>query len=67
MRQRIQRMSSAVRQYPAGERREPRLQLYQPKQNGMFSFSGLTKEQVLRLREEFAIYAVASGRINVAG
>ena len=25
------------------------------------------KEQVLRLREEFAIYAVASGRINVAG
>ena len=37
------------------------------KQNGMFSFSGLTKEQVLRLREEFAIYAVASGRINVAG
>ena len=36
-------------------------------QNGMFSFSGLTKEQVLRLREEFAIYAVASGRINVAG
>ena len=36
-------------------------------QNGMFSFSGLTKEQVLRLREEFGIYAVASGRINVAG
>ncbi|BDH46468.1 aminotransferase [Salmonella enterica subsp. enterica serovar Choleraesuis] len=37
------------------------------RQNGMFSFSGLTKEQVLRLREEFGIYAVASGRINVAG
>jgi aspartate aminotransferase len=37
------------------------------KQNGMFSFSGLTKEQVLRLREEFGVYAVASGRINVAG
>lgn len=36
-------------------------------QNGMFSFSGLSKEQVLRLREEFAVYAVASGRINVAG
>lgn len=36
-------------------------------QNGMFSFSGLSKEQVLRLREEFGIYAVASGRINVAG
>ncbi|HEY3590350.1 MAG TPA: amino acid aminotransferase [Buttiauxella sp.] len=36
-------------------------------QNGMFSFSGLTKEQVLRLREEFGVYAVASGRVNVAG
>nr|ECH1190941.1 aspartate/tyrosine/aromatic aminotransferase [Salmonella enterica subsp. enterica serovar Infantis] len=37
------------------------------KQNGMFSFSGLTKDQVLRLREEFGVYAVASGRVNVAG
>jgi aspartate aminotransferase len=36
-------------------------------QNGMFSFSGLTKEQVLRLRNEFAVYAVNSGRVNVAG
>ncbi|MEB6539675.1 aspartate/tyrosine/aromatic aminotransferase [Serratia plymuthica] len=36
-------------------------------QNGMFSFSGLSKEQVLRLREEFGVYAVNSGRVNVAG
>ncbi|NLS43344.1 aspartate/tyrosine/aromatic aminotransferase [BEV proteobacterium] len=36
-------------------------------QNGMFSFSGLTKDQVLRLRDEFAVYAVNSGRVNVAG
>ncbi|WJM85788.1 amino acid aminotransferase [Dickeya chrysanthemi] len=36
-------------------------------QNGMFSFSGLNKDQVLRLRNEFGIYAVNSGRINVAG
>ncbi|EIJ71435.1 aminotransferase, class I/II [Pasteurella bettyae CCUG 2042] len=36
-------------------------------QKGMFSFSGLTAEQVDRLKEEFAIYAVRSGRINVAG
>ena len=36
-------------------------------QNGMFSFSGLTAEQVDRLKDEFAIYAVRSGRINVAG
>lgn len=35
-------------------------------QRGMFSYSGLTKEQVDRLREEFAIYAVSSGRICVA-
>lgn len=37
------------------------------RQNGMFSFSGLSQEQVLRLRNEYAIYAVNSGRINVAG
>ncbi len=36
-------------------------------QKGMFSFSGLNKEQVDFLREEKAIYIVGSGRINVAG
>ncbi|NIG62471.1 MAG: aspartate/tyrosine/aromatic aminotransferase [Serratia symbiotica] len=36
-------------------------------QNGMFSFSGLTKEQVIRLRDEFGVYALNSGRINFAG
>ncbi|GAA4903013.1 amino acid aminotransferase [Ferrimonas pelagia] len=36
-------------------------------QNGMFSFSGLNKAQVARLKEEFGIYIVGSGRINVAG
>lgn len=36
-------------------------------QKGMFSFSGLNKEQVERLRDEHAIYIVGSGRINVAG
>jgi len=36
-------------------------------QRGMFSFSGLTKEQVETLREKYAIYIVGSGRINVAG
>lgn len=36
-------------------------------QRGMFSFSGLTKDQVDRLRIEDAIYIVGSGRINVAG
>jgi aromatic-amino-acid transaminase len=32
----------------------------------MFSYSGLSKAQVLRLREEHAIYALDSGRICVA-
>ena len=36
-------------------------------QRGMFSFSGLTKDHVQRLKEENAIYIVGSGRINVAG
>ncbi|MEQ1903437.1 MAG: amino acid aminotransferase [Pirellulaceae bacterium] len=36
-------------------------------QLGMFSFSGLSREQVIRLRQEDAIYAVESGRINIAG
>lgn len=36
-------------------------------QRGMFSFSGLNKDQVELLREQYAIYIVGSGRINVAG
>ena len=35
-------------------------------QRGMFSYSGLNPAQVDRLREEFAIYAINSGRICVA-
>jgi len=37
------------------------------RQLGMFSFSGLTVEQVNRLKEEYAVYIVGSGRISVAG
>jgi len=37
------------------------------RQLGMFSFSGLTKDQVQTLRDQHAIYMVGSGRINVAG
>jgi aspartate/tyrosine/aromatic aminotransferase len=36
-------------------------------QRGMFSYSGITPAQVDRLRSEYAIYLVRSGRINVAG
>ena len=33
----------------------------------MFSFTGLTKDQAVELREKHSIYIVDSGRINVAG
>ena len=36
-------------------------------QNGMFSFSGLNKEQVNKLKTQFGVYIVGSGRISVAG
>ena len=36
------------------------------RQRGMFSYSGLTEKQVLRLRNEFAIYVLDTGRICVA-
>ena len=35
-------------------------------QRGMFSYSGLTKDEVLRLRAEFSVYAIDTGRICVA-
>ncbi|NBA94209.1 amino acid aminotransferase [Pseudomonas sp. R5(2019)] len=35
-------------------------------QRGMFSYSGLTVEQVARLKSEFGIYALDTGRICVA-
>ena len=37
------------------------------KQRGMFSYTGLSPAQVDRLREEFAVYLVRSGRMCVAG
>jgi aromatic-amino-acid transaminase len=35
-------------------------------QRGLFSYSGLTQEQVLRLRSDYSIYAIETGRICVA-
>ena len=37
------------------------------RQNGMFSFLGITTPQLERLRTEFGIYIVSSTRINLAG
>jgi aromatic-amino-acid transaminase len=39
---------------------------YITRQKGMFSYSGLAKEQMQRLRSEFGVYGVDSGRICVA-
>ncbi|WP_405120974.1 amino acid aminotransferase [Pseudomonas leptonychotis] len=36
-------------------------------QRGMFSYTGLTPQQVQRLRDEFSVYMVGSGRANMAG
>lgn len=36
-------------------------------QNGLFSVVPVSKEEVVRLREEHGIYMAASGRINIAG
>lgn len=36
-------------------------------QRGMFSYTGLTPDQVTRLRDKHSIYMVGSGRANVAG
>jgi aspartate/tyrosine/aromatic aminotransferase len=37
------------------------------RQNGMFSYSGLTDTQVKFLREQKSVYMVTGGRMNVAG
>jgi aspartate/tyrosine/aromatic aminotransferase len=55
---------NAVRQRIAAA--SPRL-AYIGGQYGMFSMLPLSKEQVLRLRENYAIYMADSGRFNVVG
>lgn len=40
---------------------------YVETQHGLFSLIGLTKEEVLELRERFAIYMLENSRINFAG
>ena len=37
------------------------------RQTGMFSFTGLNKDQMLALRETFGVYGVTNGRICIAG
>lgn len=40
---------------------------YITRQNGMFSFTGLTVEQIEQLQTEFGIYMVSNSRMCVAG
>lgn len=40
---------------------------YLTEQQGMFSYTGLSPEQVERLREKFTVYLVKSGRLCMAG
>ena len=65
MRVRIKQMREALQRklLAAGLKRD---MSFITRQKGMFSYSGLTKPQMERLRDEFGVYGVDSGRICVA-
>jgi aromatic-amino-acid transaminase len=65
MRDRIRQMRAALQDKlrAAGVKRD---MSFITRQQGMFSYSGLSKEQMQRLRSEFGVYGVDSGRICVA-
>ncbi|MEH6389939.1 amino acid aminotransferase [Pseudomonas profundi] len=65
MRERIRGMRQALAEKLKAEGVDQDVDFIQ-RQRGMFSYSGLSKEQVKRLADEFGIYAVSSGRICVA-
>jgi aspartate aminotransferase len=50
-----------------GERTQKRDFSFITTQSGLFSFLGLSKKQIVRLREEFHVYMVESSRVNIAG
>ena len=65
MRQRIREMRRQLVQKLRA--RAPKVDFsFIERQRGMFSYSGLSREQVVRLREEFAVYLIESGRVCVA-
>ena len=68
MRERIRAMRRCLQQAldAAGIRLLPDGNEFILRQRGMFSFTGLTPEEVDRLRRERSIYMVRTGRINVA-
>jgi aromatic-amino-acid transaminase len=66
MRERIRAMRDALR--AVLEKRLPQVSSeYLTAQHGMFSYTGLTGEQVDALREDHAVYLVRSGRVCMAG
>jgi len=65
MRERIKRMRGALVDHLVNAGVQGDLS-YIVKQNGMFSYSGLSAAQMQRLRAEFGVYGVDSGRICVA-
>lgn len=66
MRERILHTRQAV--YDALQRLAPDYDSnYMLKQQGMFGYTGLSLAQILRLREEFGVYMLDSGRISVPG
>ena len=66
MRDRIRTMRVRLHQALSGKLPQKNLD-YFVKQRGMFSYTGLSREQVQRLRDEFAVYLIDSGRMCVAG
>jgi aromatic-amino-acid transaminase len=66
MRERIQAMRKALHGVLAAKMPDRDFS-YFLHQRGMFSYTGLSPRQVDRLREEFAVYLVRSGRMCVAG
>ena len=65
MRQRIKQMRVALRDKLTAAGVEQDMDFI-TRQQGMFSYSGLSKAQMQRLRSEFGVYGVDSGRICVA-
>lgn len=66
MRERILAMRHAIHQGLQGHVHGPALERYLS-QRGMFTYTGLSAEQVDRLRAEYGVYVLRSGRMCVAG
>jgi aromatic-amino-acid transaminase len=66
MRDRIAGMRSAIHGLLAGRVSEAARARY-VSQRGMFTYTGLSPEQVDRLRADYGVYVLRSGRMCVAG